>query len=60
MDREEPTELRAALETVLTRPPVELMAEEKSEPTATHAPWVKSISSYERKETTVVEGLRYG
>jgi hypothetical protein len=27
---------------------------------AAHAPWVKSISSYERKETTIVEGLRYG
>jgi hypothetical protein len=22
--------------------------------------WVKPLSSYERKETTVVEGLRYG
>jgi hypothetical protein len=25
-----------------------------------HAPWIKSILSYERKETTIVEGLRYG
>jgi hypothetical protein len=25
-----------------------------------HAPWIKSISIYERKETTVVEGPRYG
>lgn len=23
-------------------------------------PWVRPISDYERKETTVVEGLRYG
>jgi hypothetical protein len=30
------------------------------EPVAAHAPWVKSISSYERKETTIVEGLRHG
>jgi hypothetical protein len=30
------------------------------EPVVAHAPWVKSISSYERKETTIVEGLRYG
>jgi hypothetical protein len=24
------------------------------------APWVRPLSTYERKETTVVEGLRYG
>jgi hypothetical protein len=24
------------------------------------APWVKPLSCYERRETTVVEGLRYG
>jgi hypothetical protein len=24
------------------------------------APWVKPISCYERRETTVIEGLRYG
>jgi hypothetical protein len=27
---------------------------------ATHAPWVRPLSCYERKETTIVEGLRYG
>jgi hypothetical protein len=27
---------------------------------ATHAPWVRPLSCYERKETTLVEGLRYG
>lgn len=27
---------------------------------AEHARWVKPLSSYERKETTIVEGLRYG
>jgi hypothetical protein len=27
---------------------------------AASQPWIKPISSYERKETTVVEGLRYG
>jgi hypothetical protein len=26
----------------------------------TWPPWVGPISDYERKETTVVEGLRYG
>ena len=29
-------------------------------PATTHAPWVKNIGCYERKETTIVEGLRYG
>jgi hypothetical protein len=39
---------------------IELTAKEKSRPAIAYAPWIKSISSYERKETTVVEGLRYG
>ena len=30
------------------------------QPPAAHAPWVKSILCYERKETTIVEGQRYG
>jgi hypothetical protein len=34
---------------------VELTAEERP-----YAPWVRSINDYERKETTLVEGLRYG
>ena len=25
-----------------------------------HAPWIRPIAEYERRETTVVEGLRYG
>ena len=29
-------------------------------PAAAHAPWLKPLSSYERRETTTVEGLRYG
>lgn len=29
-------------------------------PAASHAPWIKPIGDYERKETTIVEGLRYG
>jgi hypothetical protein len=44
---------------------VELTAEEKPElrdpqPAFVHAPWVKPIGDYERRETTLVEGLRYG
>jgi hypothetical protein len=39
---------------------VELTAEEQPEPAAMYAPWVRPISTYERKETTFVEGLRYG
>ena len=29
-------------------------------PAASHAPWIKPIGDYERKETTIVEGQRYG
>jgi hypothetical protein len=29
-------------------------------PATAHAPWVRPLSCYERRETTVVEGLRYG
>ena len=29
-------------------------------PASAHAPWLKNIGCYERKETTIVEGLRYG
>ena len=44
---------------------VELTAEEKPElpdpePAVAHAPWIRPIGDYERRETTVVEGLRYG
>jgi hypothetical protein len=27
---------------------------------AAHSPWIKPIRNYERRETTPVEGLRYG
>jgi hypothetical protein len=45
--------------------PVELTAEEKPElpdpqPAVAHAPWVRPIGDYERRETMIVEGLRYG
>ena len=48
---------------------VELTAEEQPEPeriepeptpAAAHAPWVRPIGDYERRETTLEEGLRYG
>jgi hypothetical protein len=40
-------------------------AEGKSElvdpkPPTRHAPWIRPLSDYERRETTIVEGLRYG
>ena len=27
---------------------------------AVHAPWIRPLADYERKQTTTVEGLRYG
>jgi hypothetical protein len=27
---------------------------------AAHTPWIRPLSDYERKETTIVEGSRYG
>jgi hypothetical protein len=33
---------------------------DKPQPTTAHTPWVRNIKDYERRETTVVEGLRYG
>jgi hypothetical protein len=29
-------------------------------PAAAHPPWVRNIGDYERKQTTIVEGPRYG
>ena len=29
-------------------------------PASPHAPWIRPIGDYERRETTIVEGLRYG
>jgi hypothetical protein len=69
MDREELTELHAALVAV-----AEPTAEEKPQPavaeplketlpeamSVVHAPWIRPIGDYERRETTIVEGLRYG
>jgi hypothetical protein len=37
---------------------LEATPEPKLQPSAAHAPWVKPLSSYERRETTIVEGLR--
>jgi hypothetical protein len=31
-----------------------------SQPAVAHAPWVRPITDYERRETTEVEGLRFG
>ena len=29
-------------------------------PAVAHTPWIRPLADYERKETTIVEGLRYG
>ena len=63
-DREELIELHAALETVLARPPVTTATPEadriEPEAEASHPRWIRPIGDYERRETTIVEGLRYG
>jgi hypothetical protein len=59
MDREEPTELPAALETRVTTMATSEAGSIEA-PAVAHAPWVRPIGDYERRETTVVEGLRYG
>jgi hypothetical protein len=57
MDREEPTELHAAFEPPVTTATLEAELTTEAKP---HAPWVRNINDYERRETTLVEGLRYG
>ena len=54
-------------ETTTTEPkPERIEAEPEPQPTkpepefGAHSPWIKPLSCYERRETTVVEGLRYG
>jgi hypothetical protein len=67
VNREELTALRDAIDLTLALPDNvrALLVEPEPdltapEPPAAHPPWVRSISDYDRKETTVVEGLRYG
>ena len=61
MDREELTELHAALEPpVTTATPEAGRIEPEPEPEAAHPRWIRPIGDYERRETTIVEGLRYG
>ena len=59
MDREEPTEAPAALEPPVTTATPEAGRIEPG-PEAAHPRWVRPIRDYERRETTIVEGLRYG
>jgi hypothetical protein len=59
MDREELTELHAALEPSVTTAAPEAGRIEPEHTTA-HPRWVRPIGDYERRETTIVEGLRYG
>jgi hypothetical protein len=60
MDREETTttELEPEPEPERTEPESERLSN-KSEPGA-QSRWIKPLSCYERRETTIVEGLRYG
>jgi hypothetical protein len=48
-----------SIETEPEPQPVEPEPETEPEPSA-QSRWVKPLSCYERRETTVVEGLRYG
>lgn len=64
MTREELTALRDAIDMTLAVPD-SITAEEQtgrldSRLRIEHAPWVRLIGDYERRETTIVEGLRYG
>ena len=55
MGREETTTTEERIEAELEPQPT------KPEPEfGAHSPWIKPLSCYERRETTVVEGLRYG
>jgi hypothetical protein len=36
------------------------VAELTAAPETEHAPWIRPLSCYERRETTIVEGTRYG
>jgi hypothetical protein len=59
MGREETT----TTTTELDEPEPELTAAAKPEPQpepGARSRWIKPLSCYERRETTVVEGLRYG
>ena len=64
MNREELVQLRDAIDMTLTAPD-SITAEEQPElldspPAVADAPWVRPIGDYERRETTIVEGPRYG
>ena len=58
MDREETTAAEPEPQPIEPEPQPEPQPIEP-EPGA-QLRWIKPLSSYERKETTVVEGLRYG
>jgi hypothetical protein len=67
VNREELTALRDAIDLTLALPDnvCALLAEPEPdraapETPAAHTRWIRPLSDYERKETTVVEGLRYG
>ena len=63
MDRDELTARRVANDTAavaeLTAPAPEVDRIEPG-PASTPPRWIRPLADYERKETTIVEGLRYG
>ena len=57
MDRQE---LAALPETEILEE-IEVVADDPDpKPAAAYPPWVRNIGEYGRRETTTVEGLRYG
>jgi hypothetical protein len=65
MDREPLTALRESIDMTPAAPDSIIMAEEQPEPlepkpAVAHTRWIRPLADYERRETTVVEGQRYG
>ena len=61
MDREELLTLHAGPSAAVAELTAAAKLEpRKPEPTTTHSRWIRPLADYERRETTVVEGLRYG
>jgi hypothetical protein len=61
MNRQELSALHAALEEEGGLQENEVLPADTAEPgpAPAHEPWIKKIGTYERKQTTTVEGLRY-
>jgi hypothetical protein len=60
MNREELSALQDALEEEGGLQENEVLPADTAEPGPAREPWIKKIGTYERKQTTTIEGLRYG